>query len=206
MDRNFLLLLLLGCAILTIAGLAVFKAWYDNRAKRNKLTELALIIHAVKRRNILSGQREGFCFTVEYNTGYDEYEMPGMRITLAANFPATLLIYRDNPVNRVVKKIALGRVFKTGDPAFDQRWHLLGHRSTFFQQWFNLPQHRELVDELMQTGCSIVKIEKTGLTAQWYTLKTSSALSLMEPHRIDSALDNMVAIALSLTGHRPDPF
>ncbi len=84
---------------------------------------------------------------MEYHEGYDEYEMPGMRITFAATLPGTLFICRNNSLNRIIKKIVQGKIFKTGDSTFDQQWSLFSLCSDFSQQW--LKTLKSTVDSLI---------------------------------------------------------
>ena len=200
MDKNLVFLMLLGVAIIFLVILAGYKSWYDNRMQRKVLTEIALKTNSIRKGNTLSGQRHGLRFRFCYHAGFDEYNLPGMEIMLAVHAPVTLIIYRA-PFKKIALKTGVGNIFNMNDSAPDHQWHCIGSNRTFTKRWLDNAKNRELIEGLMQSGCSMVKIGEKGMTGEWYTFKSSSALTLMKPDQVDKAINTMVKMVQSLMSY-----
>ena len=202
MDYNLALLVLLGIAIVSLIILASYKAWYDNRIRRKILTEIALKTNSTRKGNTLSGQRHGLRFRFCYHAGFDEYNLPGMEIMLTVHAPVTLIIYHA-PFKKIALKTGAGNIFNMKDSELDRQWHLIGSsfNQTFATKWLDNAKNCELIEKLMQSGCSMVKIGEKGIIGEWYTFKSSSARTLMKPDQVDNAINTMVKMAQSLISY-----
>lgn len=125
-----------------------------------------------------------------------------MKILLSVHVPVTLIIYRA-PFKKIALKTGVGKMLSMNDAEFGSQWHILASspNRTIAARWLAHAKNRELLEELMQLGCSIVKIGEKGLTGEWYTFKSSSALTIMNPDQVDNALNVMVKMALSLKSY-----
>lgn len=124
-------------------------------------------------------------------------------ISLAADTPFELAVYRQGLLYRLGRALGLIRNVASGDSDFESRFMIRAPHEVIAREFFTEPSHRQIFEEILQKGYRSLTARKGTILVAMTVSSRRALKSALDPKIVGSLLDGMVFLSDALKAGGP---